>query len=409
MRTRSALVPFLFAPCTLTASCRGVADTVVDKWAGCYDHSCVSSPQRVPAVPPLASISARTSHTCGLTAAGEAWCWGDNSLGQLGDGTDQRRDTPVKVAGGLRFSVISVGSTFTCAVAIGGTAYCWGSGASGELGQAAPELCSGDRVGCSRTPLALPGRSYSTVAAGIRHVCALDTAGAPYCWGFSILGETGSTAFGERVLPPFQVPGGAVLAQLVAGDAFTCGLTAAGQALCWGSDNRGELGRTAPACGSVAGFVSLCSPTPGAVATGEHFTTLSASSGHVCGLTPSNQALCWGDNGQGQLGVGNFGQTNHPLLAQNGMTFTAINASGAATCGTPTSGPSVCWGLNLMGKLGVGTRIELSTTPLEVAGGRRFVSFAGGADYVCALDAGGAAYCWGGGRMGQLGSGEMLP
>jgi alpha-tubulin suppressor-like RCC1 family protein len=91
------------------------------------------------------------------------------------------------------------------------------------------------------------------------------------------------------------------------------------------------------------------------------------------------------------------------------MAFAAIGASGAATCGTPMGAASVCWGLNLAGKLGVGTRIELSTAPLTIAGGPRFVSFAGGQDYVCALDAAGSAFCWGGGRMGQLGSGEMLP
>jgi alpha-tubulin suppressor-like RCC1 family protein len=399
----------LLALTATLASCASDVGLPDDQWAGCYDHSCVSAPQRVPVVPPLVSLAARTSHTCGLTASGEAWCWGDNGYGQLGDGTDQRRDTPVKVGGDLHFTVITVGTGFTCGIATSRTAYCWGSGASGELGQGAPDLCAAGRVGCSKVPLALPGRAYSTIAAGIRHVCALDTAGAAYCWGFSLLGETGNPAFGERVLPPFQVPGGNVFAQLGAGDAFTCGLTPQGQALCWGSDNRGELGRTAQACGNLAGFTSVCSPTPGPVATEERFTMLSASNSHACALTAANKAFCWGDNGQGQLGAGNFDQTIHPLLAQNGMAFATINASGAVTCGTPTSGPSVCWGMNLMGKLGVGSRIDLSITPLQIEGGRRFVSFAGGQDYVCALDAAGAAYCWGGGRMGQLGSGEMLP
>jgi alpha-tubulin suppressor-like RCC1 family protein len=403
----SGLFSLLLLPVVLAACHRDVA-LADDQWAGCTDHSCVSAPQRVPGVPPLASLSAKTYHTCGLTPAGEAWCWGDNSMGQLGDGTGERRAGPVRVAGDLRFSVISVGSGFTCAVAVGGTAYCWGSGASGQLGQAAPEMCS-QGVACARSPLAIPGRAYTTVAAGIRHACALDTAGAAFCWGFSLLGETGSPAMGETVLPPYPVPGSNVFASLVAGDAFTCGLTSAGRALCWGSDNRGELGRTVGVCGGVAGFTSVCSPTPGPVATAGRFTALSASSGHVCGLTPTGAALCWGDNGQGQLGTGTFAQFNAPVTAQNGMAFSAIDASGAATCGTPVGAASVCWGLNLAGKLGVGTRVDLSTTPLPIQGGRHFVSFAGGADYVCALDEAGAAYCWGGGRMGQLGSGEMLP
>jgi alpha-tubulin suppressor-like RCC1 family protein len=404
----SGLFLLLALPLAL-ASCQTAVGSADDRWAGCYDHSCVSAPQLVPGVPPLASLSAKTDHTCGLTPAGEAWCWGDNGMGQLGDGTDQRRGGPVRVAGGLLFSVIAVGSGFTCAVATGGTAYCWGSGASGELGQAAPETCTSGRVPCARSPLAIPGRGYTTVAAGIRHACALDTAGAAFCWGFSLLGETGSTAFGETVLPPYRVPGRDVFATLGAGDAFTCGLTTEGRALCWGSGNRGELGRAVGTCGSVFGFSSVCSPTPGPVATAERFTALSTGNSHACAITPAGTALCWGDNGQGQLGTGTFGQGDRPVVAQNGMAFTAINASGAATCGTPTGAASVCWGLNLAGKLGVGTRVELSTAPLPIQGGRRFVSFAGGQDYVCALDAAGAAYCWGGGRMGQLGSGEMPP
>jgi alpha-tubulin suppressor-like RCC1 family protein len=398
----------LALPCVL-AACHGDPVSVENKFAGCYDHSCVSEPVRVPGVPALASLSARTSHTCGLTPAGEAWCWGDNTVGQLGDGTDQPRAAPVKVAGGLRFTAISVGSGFTCGIATGQTAYCWGSGTGGQLGQAAPERCGASQVACARSPLALPGRSYTAVAAGIRHACALDTAGAAYCWGFNILGETGSGAFGETVPTPFRVPGDVPLASLQAGDAFTCGLTAAGRAYCWGSNNRGELGRAVGGCGAVFGFASVCSPTPGPVDTSERFTALSVSNSHACGLTAAGTALCWGDNGQGQLGTGSFENRMVPALAQNGATFTAINASGAATCGTPTAGASVCWGLNLMGKLGVGTRVELSTTPLAIKGQRRFVSFAGGADYVCALDADGAAYCWGSGRQGQLGTGELLP
>jgi alpha-tubulin suppressor-like RCC1 family protein len=404
-RTVRVGLPLLLA----LAACHADLGPIENKYAGCYDRTCVSAPVAVPGVPPLASISAMVSHTCGLTPAGEAWCWGDNDMGQLGDGTDQPRNAPVKVAGGVRFSSISVGSLFTCAIALDRTAYCWGQGAGGALGQAAPDRCSAQQVQCAKSPLPLAGRSFTAIASGMRHVCALDPAGAAFCWGFNFLGEVGSTAYAQTIYTPTRVPGSNVFASIGAGDSFTCAVTTAGAAWCWGSGNRGELGRQVGTCGSVAGFTTVCSPVPVPVGTTASFTSLSVGNSHVCGLTPAGTALCWGDNGQGQLGSGTFDNRGAPFVAQNGMTFTAINASGAVTCGTPATGPSVCWGLNLFGKLGVGTRVELSTKPLAIQGDRHFVSFAGGQTYVCALDAAGAAYCWGSGREGQLGTGEMLP
>lgn len=73
-------------------------------------------------------------HSCGLTSTGEAWCWGDNEVGAVGDGTTGGRRTPVAVAGGHRFASISAGLRHTCGRRIDGTVYCWGSGRTGQLG-----------------------------------------------------------------------------------------------------------------------------------------------------------------------------------------------------------------------------------------------------------------------------------
>jgi alpha-tubulin suppressor-like RCC1 family protein len=390
------------------AGAGGAADPH-DKFDGCYDRSCVAAPVVVPVVPPLASLTTLSSHTCGLTPAGEAWCWGDNSLGQLGDGTDQPRGGPVKVAGALRFRAISAGGTFTCGVALDGTAYCWGDGATAQLAQLGPELCNQGRVRCARTPLAIPGHTFTAIAAGMRHACGIESTGEAYCWGFSFLGETGSTAYGETIAVPTKVPRGNILVSLGAGDSFTCGLTSAGRAYCWGAGDRGQLGRAVPICTTVAGFTNSCSATPVSVTTSATFTTLSVGDSHSCGLEPSGVAQCWGDNGQGQLGAGGYMNSASALVAHGGKSWSTIEASGGVTCGTPATGPSECWGVNLMGKLGIGTRLELSPTPVAIVGDRRFTSFAGGRQHVCALTAAGAAYCWGSGRYGQLGTGEMLP
>ncbi|HZI29560.1 MAG TPA: Ig-like domain-containing protein [Gemmatimonadaceae bacterium] len=74
------------------------------------------------------------AHTCGLTSSGEAWCWGDNDVGAVGDGTIGGRRLPVAVAGGHRFSMLSAGLRHTCGRRTDGVVYCWGSGRTGQLG-----------------------------------------------------------------------------------------------------------------------------------------------------------------------------------------------------------------------------------------------------------------------------------
>jgi uncharacterized protein YjdB len=333
----------------------------------------------------LASVSAGGAggfgNSCGRVTGGAAYCWGDNSYGQLGDGSDSSSLFPRAVSGGHSFTGVSPGFMYACGVTTNGAAYCWGLNNLGQLGDG-----SGDN---SSVPVAVAGGlTFATFTVATDHTCGLTSGGAAYCWG------AGSTN-ASRV--PLAVPGGVTFKSLSAklSASHTCGVTTAGAAYCWGSNDRGQLGDGSAANSSV----------PVAVTGGLTFTALGAGYYHTCGVVTSGAAYCWGTNQYGQLGTGSTDSSPVPVAVAGGLTFTALTAGYDYTCGLATSGRVYCWGINQYGQLGTGST-NSSLVPVAVAGGLTFTSVTSGASHTCGLATSGGAYCWGENGYGQLGNGS---
>ena len=334
--------------------------------------------------PPVASVSAGSIHTCGLTTPGDAYCWGFNDFGQLGDGSTIGSLTPVLVSGGIRFSSISTRGGHTCGVTSVGDAYCWGENFRGQLGD-------GTRINRLTPVLVSGGLSFASVSAGWGNTCGVTTAGDAYCWGDNFYGQLGDGTTINR-LTPVAVAGGLTLASLSTG-AQTCGVTAAGDAYCWG-DNRG---------GMLGDGITINRLTPVPVAGGLTFASLSTGA-PTCGVTTAGDAYCWGRNQSGQLGDGTTNRSVTPVLVSGGLSFASVSAGGSTTCGVTTARDAYCWGWNSSGQLGDGTRADRHTLML-VAGGLSFASVSTGAQ-TCAVTTAGVAYCWGFNSDGQLGDGS---
>ena len=346
-----------------------------------------AEPARVETELRFEALALGQSHSCGLTAGGDVHCWGENALGQLGDGTDVDAAAPVAVDSDQDFTALSAGAYHTCALAAGGTAWCWGGGGQSEdgrdlaLGFIPPDSCT---VGsyfsprCSLVPRPVGGGlTFAGISAGLFHTCGVTPAGAPYCWGWN-QGQLGNgeehTAASETLPPGYVDPqplsGQFGFASISAGGLHSCGVTAAGTAYCWGAarSGRGELGtgdllpHLVPEF--VAGDLTLRSV--------EAATMNSIYNLYSCGLDDEGGAWCWGANRQGQLGAASPDTCGadipcalSPQPVSGEHRFDAIAIGLEFTCGVAEDESAWCWGVNDLGQLGDGGSGS-TATPVRV-------------------------------------------
>ena len=316
------------------------------------------------------AIAAGQYHTCAVTTQGGLKCWGDNRIGQLGDGTITIRTIPTDVIQ-LNGNIVAVSpsSSHTCAVTAGGNVICWGSNFAGELGIESTDTCEVPSMGtfpCSVTPVDVVslGTTATNIATGFVHTCALTTAAGVKCWGSNINGELGdgnggdSDAFGPTPVDVVGMTDG--VAAIAAGNWHSCVVTTEGGVKCWGDNFNGQLGAgcSGTGCGSIVPVDVM-----GLV---DSATNIGAGFRHTCALIEDGGVECWGLNASGQLGDAT--STNHlsPMaVVELGSTAAAISAGDYHTCALTAAGTVKCWGANFAGQLGDGTTTD-SATPVDV-------------------------------------------
>jgi len=340
----------------------------------------------------FSSVSTGGNGTCGLSTTGQAYCWGDNSFGQLGNGSNSGSTIPVRVSGGLTFRSVSNGSLdlFACGLTTSGSAWCWGLNEYGELGNGT----SGSNHNSSVPVAVVGGLTFTSLSAGPGgHACGVAVGGAAYCWGYNSSGQLGTGSL-VTSSSPVPVSGGLSFASLSAGQNWqTCGVAIGGAAYCWGNNGSGRLGN-----GSTTN-----SNTPVPVSGGLIFANVSTGFNSTCGLTVTGAAYCWGDNTYGELGTGSTTNSNVPVAVSGGLKFGSVSVGDAFACGIATGGTAYCWGYNGEGQLGIGST-TVSLAPVAIAGGLSFSSVSAGYASACAVTPGGAAYCWGNNQHGELGN-----
>lgn len=342
----------------------------------------------------FSGVSVGGSHICGLSLAGDAYCWGEENLsGSIGDGTAMPRPRPVLIGAGLGLQVPYT-AWHTCAVDATGHGYCWGLGQDGELGDGSPNYAT-ELHQLSPVPVA-GGHLFSSIRSGRSHTCAVAINGDAYCWGANYSGQLGrdtitNTCYGGTATRcsdwPILVAGGLQFASVTASGAWehSCGVTTGGDAYCWGSNASGQLGSDSATSTCDPYFPAPCSFTPLRVEGGILFKSVSAGDYYTCGVSPSGDGYCWGYGYYGQLGNGAFNDSWVPVKVTGGLSFVDVQAAPHEACGLTTDGKLYCWG-------------TFVATPVLVQPDLVFTSFAlgteGGSTRACALTPDNDLYCW---------------
>jgi alpha-tubulin suppressor-like RCC1 family protein len=364
----------------------------------------------------LSQISAGQYHTCAVDSSGGTYCWGTDTGGQLGDpATGVTNYIPIPVLA-PQSTTVTGGYSHSCEINPNGAAYCWGDQTNGGLGNNATASANKQTPVAVYATGALSGVTLTQISAGQQYTCALSTAGKAYCWGYNAYGQLGNNtgAPGTTSGVPVAVYTGGVLSgvtliQIAAGNSFVCALATTGKAYCWGYDGEGDLGNGGTTNSGVPVAVSQGSVL---------YSDVAAGVDHGCALTPAGAAYCWGFNQYGELGIsGNTTEQNSPQAVTtsgtplSGVSLTEIAAGNYFTCALSSAGAGYCWGYNIDGQLGnnaTSTSAQTTAVAMYTSGalsGVTLTQITAGQYHACALSTAGAGYCWGQDNAGQLGNG----
>ncbi len=370
-------------------------------------------------------LTSGSQHTCTWMANGNAYCWGNNIRGELGLGRTSAWSTPAQVILAEPIVHMVAGGTGTCAQLADGTLRCFGGNADGQLGLG---TISPDES--LAMPTVLP--PVDNFALGISHGCAVVD-NAVRCWGSNRQRQLGDGTRVSSVLPvspllsgeftqvaagalraaalsaegriwawgdtedPVEVAGSVLATDVVVGFWHACVTDAGGQLHCWGDHTFGQLGLGPDASDEVA--------SPTAVPGIDGVEAMALGAFHSC-VSADGALACFGNNGGGQLGVGDTPPMASDPTAVPGLGYvSAVSAGDGHTCALDEVGVW-CWGSNVRRQLGDGTTVDRRSVPgLVPALSVKATSVSAGRTHACARMSDGTARCWGTNDRGQLGDG----
>jgi alpha-tubulin suppressor-like RCC1 family protein len=302
------------------------------------------------------SVSSGILTTCGIRSAHTLWCWGDGTDGLVGNGTTTTTEpTPVQVGTDTDWSSVSVGLSHACAIRNSGTLWCWGNDDFDQLG------IGGDGTMNESSPVQIgTDTNWKQVAAGWEHTCGVRTNGLLSCWGDNSSNELGDGTTVSRDTPPDQIGDASTWTSVSTGSLSTCGIQSSGSLWCWGSDELDGIQHA----------------TPTQVGTDTNWRLVSLGTEHVCAVRTTGTLWCWGAGGAGQVGDGSGEDRTAPAQVGTATDWTSVSAGFTHSCGVRAS-TLWCWGSDQFGQLGDDADVN-QLAPVQVGTATNWLSVSAG-------------------------------
>ena len=337
-----------------------------------------------------------------LTLEGKVWAWGDNSRGQLGDGTSTPvsdesllGSIPGQVQGLPKVTAIAAGGGFCLALADDGTVWSWGDNSNGQLGIGS----------ASPNPVTRPVHIQNfteviAIAAGISGALALRADGSVWAWGDNLNGQLGNESSGSTPGPapgPVHLPAGVTAKAIAMGGRHALALGDDGTLWSWGDNRSGQLGN---------GAASAPVPRPVRTLTVGGVVGLAAGSGFSLATIADGTVYAWGDNSSGAVGVGT-GRVHTTATPVSNLTDAVGVAAGDTFAAAVRADGSIwTWGSNGLGELGTGAAGAARILPAPVPALSGFTAVSASGSTGLGLHSGGTVWAWGANETGQLGNGK---